>query len=94
MRMLSLLATLVLFSGCSASDLTYGTPPSAPPATAAAANYANFTSGAGSVETKCKAVAGTRSRDAAYQAIDDEARDAVYQKTYADCLAWTNRGQK
>ncbi|MBS0471243.1 MAG: hypothetical protein JSR60_09240 [Proteobacteria bacterium] len=85
-------------TGCSAADLTYvsgpATLPSSPPATAATANYANFAAEAERADETCKSVARTRAQDARYQDIDSDARDAIYRKVFADCIAWANRGQK
>ncbi|MGZ5938945.1 MAG: hypothetical protein ACXWLD_02845 [Rhizomicrobium sp.] len=41
---------------------------------------------------RCEDVASDRSADVAQQGFDSDIRRAVYDSTYADCVAWAARG--
>ncbi len=41
---------------------------------------------------RCEEVATDRSADVAEQGFDSDIRRAVYDSTYADCVAWAARG--
>lgn len=45
-------------------------------------------------DPSCHAVATDRASDVAQQGFDDEVQRAVYEQTYADCLAWAARGAR
>lgn len=39
----------------------------------------------------CRDLASLRSRDAAYSGEDEETQESVYNRTYAECVAWDAR---
>jgi hypothetical protein len=45
-------------------------------------------------DPKCEGVALDRSSDVATQGFDEEIQRAVYERTYADCVAWAARGSR
>ena len=101
MRVLLILASVLLLAGCTDSDWAHvmsgvgvgSDKPPAYPDSAAAANYAAYAGGHGSVPTpeqKCARVAKERSDDVTAQGFEAEVQQQVYDSTYADCIAWAS----
>jgi hypothetical protein len=43
------------------------------------------------VSDHCRKIAKDRAGDAAYSGEDEETQTSVYNRTYADCIAWDNK---
>ena len=43
------------------------------------------------VSNRCRKLAKQRSGDAAYAGEDEKTQQSVYDRTYADCIAWDTR---
>ncbi len=46
----------------------------------------------GKLNPGCQTVASDRSSDVAMQGFDEDTQTSVYNRTYADCMAWAARG--
>jgi hypothetical protein len=95
---LGMLALAVpLLAGCADGDWDYLTRYDSPaatmePAPAAAVNYRHEISAEDPSARACRRTAEDRAVDAERQGFDGDVSKAVYDKTYADCMAWQGRG--
>ena len=98
-----LLAVVLLLAGCTDADWAHvmpdigGDKPLAYPDTAAAANYAAYASGHASAPTpeqKCARVAQERTDDVGSQGFDGDVQREVHDRTYTDCMTWSQRTAK
>ncbi|HEY0302416.1 MAG TPA: hypothetical protein VGC36_13810 [Rhizomicrobium sp.] len=91
----------LLLAGCSAvgwdSATGFAAKPDVKADAAAGANYAAFVNGTGarpSADQKCNRIARERAFDVGNQGFDSDMQKTVYDRTYADCLAWAVRVEK
>jgi len=100
LRLGVLVLALPLLAGCADGDWAYlthydspaVTGDAAPDVPAAPVKYRHEMSVEGRSPSQCRRAAEERSVDAERQGFDDDIRKVVYDKTYADCMAWQGRG--
>jgi len=95
MRLCCVVALTLLLAGCTDADWAGIVPTSSPSsgldAAPVSAAMAIPTGISDKVADKCQAVAKARSGDAALQDFDESVQQAVYDKTYADCMIWAQK---